>query len=229
MSKFHSSKPVILKNLRAAWLDIFTPGEGMNGGPPKFKFTGLMEKESEAAALAKKAMLEAATGLWGANATEVVKEMSSNSKALRNGNGKMNDDGSVREEYKDMLYVSASNRQEQRPQVIGPKRHNGVFPIIAADGRAFVNGVEVTDELGYESKAPYRGCVVNAKVTFVAGKSFVGNDKKVVPNQVFARIEAVQFVKDGIAFGAGPTNAEGFDDEEVEADASTAGDDDNLF
>ena len=42
MSNFASSSPVILKGLRAAWLDIFKPGEGMNGGAPKFKFTGLM-------------------------------------------------------------------------------------------------------------------------------------------------------------------------------------------
>ena len=43
-----------------------------------------------------------------------------------------------------------------------------------------------------------------------------------------AKFEAIQFLRDGEAFGAGPTSAEGFDDEEVEA--STAdGDDDIMF
>ena len=87
--------------------------------------------------------------------------------------------------------------------------------------------MDVTDQLGYEVKVPYRGCYVNAKVEFVAGKSFKGSDGQIIPNQVFARIIAIQFVKDGEAFGSGPTNAEGFDDEEVESAA--AGGANDLF
>lgn len=225
MSNFASSKPVILKNVRAAWLDIFTPGEGMNGGPPKFKFTGIIEPDSEALTVAKKAMLEAATGLWGANAANVVKSMTANSKALRNGNDKLNDDGTVRAEYANKFYISASNKAQQRPQVVGPRRHNGQFVSITAEGRALVNGLDVTNELGYPVTVPYRGCYVNAKVTFVAGKAFKGSDGNLIPNQVFARIEAIQFLRDGEAFGAGPTTAEGFDDEEVEVTGGANGND----
>lgn len=217
MSNFASSKPVILKGLRAAWLDIFKPGEGMNGGAPKYKFSGLMAPDSDAAKVAKAAMLEAATALWGANAANVVKSMAANSKALRNGNDKLNDDGTVREEYKDMLYISASNKAAQKPQVVAQKKHNGKFVTITEAGRGTVDGLDVTDELGYPITVPYRGCYVNAKVVFVAGKSFKGSDGQIIPNQVFARIEAIQFVGDGEAFGAGPTSAEGFDDEEVAA------------
>ena len=83
MSNFASSKPVILKGLRAAWLDIFAPGEGMNGGAPKFKFVGLMEPISEAATLAKNAMLDAARGLWGANAENMLRSMAANSNPRR--------------------------------------------------------------------------------------------------------------------------------------------------
>lgn len=36
-----------------------------------------------------------------------------------------------------------------------------------------------------------------------------------IPNQVYAKLEAVQFLRDGEAFGADPTSAEGFGDEEV--------------
>lgn len=225
MSKYASSKFVVLKDLRAAWLDIFEPGEGMNGGPPKYKFTGLMDPSSEAVTLAKKAMLEAATALWGDNAKNVIQSMSANSKALRDGNSKLNDDGSVREEYAGMLFISASNKATQPPLVIGPRKHNGKFVTIRADGRGFVDGMDVTNELGYEIKAPYRGCYVNAKVIFVAGKAFTGKNKDVIPNQIFARIEAIQFVRDGEAFGAGSTSAEGFDEEEVETSASSDGND----
>lgn len=36
-----------------------------------------------------------------------------------------------------------------------------------------------------------------------------------VPSQVYAKLIAVQFLRDGEAFGAGPTSAEGFGEEEV--------------
>ncbi len=221
MSNFASSKPVILKGLRAAWLDIYKPGEGMNGGAPKYKFTGLMEPESEAAKLAKAAMLEAATALWGGNAANMIRSMAANSKALRNGDDKMADDGTVRPEYAGMYFISASNKADKKPQVVAQKMHNGKFVHSGEDGRGRVDGLDVTDEVGYPITVPYRGCYVNAKVTFVAGKSFKGSDGQIIPNQVFARIEAIQFVRDGEAFGAGPTSAEGFGDEEV-AEGSSA-------
>lgn len=228
MSNFASSQPVILKGLRAAWLDIFKPGEGMNGGAPKFKFTGLMDPKSEAVGVAKAAMLEAATKLWGpANAANMIRSMPANSKALRDGNDKMSDDGTVRPEYADMYFISASNKADKKPQIVTQKKHNGKFVQITEAGRGLVDGMDVTDQLGYEIKVPYRGCFVNAKVEFVAGKQFTGSDKQVIPNQVFARIIAIQFVGDGEAFGSGPTSAEGFDDEDVEVAA--AGGANDLF
>lgn len=227
MSNFHSSQSVILKRQRLAWADIFQPGEGMNGGPPKFKVTGLMAPDSDAAKVAKAAMLEAARGLWGDNAANVIRSMAANSKALRNGNDKMDDKGNVRDEYKDMLFISASNKT--KPLVVGPKRLTGKFKLanggeinvtneflhIHEDGSCSVQGQQLA-AAPYKITVPYRGCVVNLKVQMIAGKQFTGKDKQVVPNQVYAKIEAVQFVEDGEAFGAGPSSAEGFDDEEVE-------------
>ena len=225
MSNFASSNPVILKGLRAAWLDIFKPGEGMNGGAPKFKFTGLMEPDSEALKIGKAAMLEAATKLWGpANAANMIRSMAANSRAIRDGNDKMSDDGTVRPEYENMFFISASNKADKKPQVVTQKKHNGKFVQITESGRGMVDGMDVTDHLGYEVKVPYRGCYVNAKVEFVAGKSFKGSDGQIIPNQVFARIIAIQFVRDGEAFGSGPTSAEGFDEEEVETSGDGASD-----
>lgn len=216
MSNFHSSQSVILKDVRLAWADIFQPGEGMNGGPPKFKVTGLFRPDSEAAKIAKAAMVEAARGLWGDNAPNVIRSMAANSKAIRNGNDKMDDKGNVREEYKDMLFVSASNKS--KPLVVGPKRIDGKFVHIMEDGSCQIDGMPV--QAPYKITVPYRGCYVNLKVQMIAGKQFTGTDKQIVPNQVYAKIEAIQFLRDGEAFGAGPSSAEGFDDEDVESGGS---------
>lgn len=221
-SNFASSAPVILKNVRLQWADIFKPGEGMNGGAPKYKVVALIDKDSEAAQTAKNGLLTAARALWGDNAINVVTNISGNSKAVRDGNSKVDDSGNIRPEFKDKLFISASNKQ--KPQVVAPRTHNGKFVTITEDGRGLVDGLDVTDQLGYVLKAPYRGCYVNLKVQFVAGKSFKGSNGEMIPNQVYAKLEAIQFVRDGEAFGAGPTSAEGFGDEEVsmetvEADA----------
>ena len=215
-SNFASSKPVILKNVRLQWGDLFQAAAGEINGKktePKFKAVALFTKDSEAAAAARTALLAAATELWGANAANVVTNISSNSKAVRDGNSKIDDNGNVREEFKDMLFISCSNKQ--RPQVVAPKLHNGKFVTITEDGRGMVDGIDVTDQLGYVLKAPYRGCYVNLKVQFVAGKAFKASSGEMIPNQVYAKLEAVQFLRDGEAFGAGPTSAEGFGDEEV--------------
>lgn len=230
MSNFASSKPVILPRVRLQWDDIFVAKAGEVNGKktePKFKTVALFERDSKAAAIAKKGLLEAATALWGANAVTVVQAISSNSKAVRDGNSKINDDGSVRDEFKGMLFISASNKT--KPQVVGPKRHNGKFVTITEDGRGLVDGLDVTGELGYPLVVPYRGCYVNLKVSFVAGKAFKAASGETIPNQVYAKLEAVQFVADGEAFGAGPTSAEGFGDEEVATSAAGSDDSDSLF
>ena len=122
----------------------------------------------------------------------------------------MLDDGSINPAFKDMFFVSASNKS--RPQVVAQKRHNGQFVTITEAGRGLCAGIDVTDALGYPITVPYSGCYVNLKVQFTAGKA---DPSKNLPNQVFAKLEAVQFLRDGEAFGAGPTSAEGFGDEEV--------------
>lgn len=228
-SNFASSKSVILKNVRLQWADIFKPSSGEIQGKqtePKYKVVALFEHTSEAMTIGKKALLDAATALWGANAANVVANISSNSKALRNGNSKLQDDGSVRDEFKDMMFISCSNKQA--PQIVAPKKFNGKFVTITEGGRGMVDGLDVTDQLGYVLKAPYRGCYVNLKVTFVAGKAFKAQSGEQIPNQVYAKLEAVQFVRDGEPFGSGPTSAEGFDDEEV-PEGSALFDDDLAF
>lgn len=224
---FENSASVILKNVRLDFFDLFTPGAPMaekdKADPKKWKYKlkAIIDADSAALDVARIAMLDAATKLWGAaNAANVVRSITANSKAVRNGNDVLMQDGSVNPAYKDKFFVSASNAS--KPQVVAQKLHNGKFVIITQQGRGLVDGMDVTDELGYAITVPYRGCVVNVKLQFVAGKSFKTPNGEVLPNQVFSRLEAVQFVRDGESFGAGPTSAEGFGDEAVETSAATA-------
>lgn len=213
-SNFAYGKSVFLQDVRLQWGDLYRPGDAMEeGGTPKFKVVGLFARDSSAASVAKQAMLEVAGELWGGNAQQVLVNITANSKAVRDGNAKIDDAGNVKPEFKDMLFVSAGNKS--KPQIVAPRKHNGQFVFITEEGRGMAGGVDVTDQLGYNLVVPYRGCRVNLKVQFVAGKAFLNAQKKQVPNQVFCRLEAVQFLRDDTAFGAGPTSAEGFGDEEV--------------
>ena len=227
MSNFASSKPVILKRVRLDFFDIFKPGKPLeDGGKWKYKVKAIMEADSEALNVAKAAMGEAARALWGDNAKNVVPNITANSKAVRDGNGNMDTSGNVRPEYAGKFFISASN--DSKPQVVAPRKLNGKFVTITEDGRGFVDGLDVTDSLDFPITVPYRGCYVNVKVTFVAGKSFKTASGKTLPNQIYAKLEAIQFFADGDAFGAGPTNADGFDEEEVETSRVTPADD-GLF
>ncbi len=248
MSNFNSSKSVILKDVRLAWADIFRPGTNDDGGPAKYKVRGIFPPDSEAKKLSVAAMLEAARGLWGDNATNVIRAMAANNKAVRNGNDNLDDKGNVRPEFAGMYFISASNKG--KPMVVGPKRVTGTFDTssggkitveneflsIHEDGSCSLKG-ETLVKPPYKITPPYRGCRVNIKIQMIAGKAFTatkGDKKEQIPNQVYAKIEAVQFLRDDEAFGAGPSNAEGFDDEDVEGGTDTPGadtgiDEDDLF
>ena len=224
MSNFANSKSVVLKHVRLDFFDIFKPGAPMaekdKADPKKWKYKvkAIIEKGSEAETAAKAAMVEAARALWGDNAKNVVPNITANSKALRDGNANIDTNGAIRPEYAGKLFISASNAS--KPQVVGPQKVNGKFVTIMEDGTCQIDGMQV--QAPYKITVPYRGCYVNLKVQMVAGKSFKTASGETLPNQIYAKFEALQFVGDGEAFGAGPTSAEGFDDEAVPA---AAGDD----
>lgn len=224
-SNFAYGKSVFMNNVRLQWADIFTPGNAMEeGGAPKYKAVGLFPRDSANVAVAKEAMLAVARELWGANAETVMQNITANSKAVRDGNSKIDDGGNIKPEFKDMLFISCANKA--KPRVVAPRKHNGQFVFITEDGRGVLgDGSDVTDQLGYVLKAPYRGCYVNLKVQFIAGKAFTvkeGGQTKTIPNQVYARLEAIQFVRDGDPFGPANTSAEGFGEEEVDMETVDA-------
>lgn len=92
--------------------------------------------------------------------------------------------------YAGNLYVSARN--DAQPLVVDRERSR---TLTAADGR------------------PYAGCYVNASLEIYAQDNGYGK-------RINAKLRAVQFVKDGDAFAAGPpATAEEFDDLSVEEEA----------
>ena len=108
--------------------------------------------------------------------------------------------------YEGSFYISAAS--DTPPQVIGRDKR-----VITA-----------------ESGIVYSGCYVNAMVTMwfqPAGK----RGDNLVPNAVWARLNVVQFIKDGDPFGAPPPDMDEFDDlsgEGGETDFDTDGDDSPL-
>lgn len=96
--------------------------------------------------------------------------------------------------YKDHIFVSASNKT--RPVVVNRKRE----PVAEGD-----------------SEAPYAGCYVNATITLWTQDNSFGK-------RINANLRAVQFVKDGEAFGVAPVDAED-EFEPLEAGEESGGDD----
>lgn len=225
-NNFEESDSIILPDVRLDFFDLWTPGKPQSqadqANPKKWKYKAkvIFPIGSEADKRAQAAMVVAAKKLWGDNYANVIRTISKNSLALRNGDDNLDDKGAVREQYVGMKYVSCSNGT--KPEVVAPRRINGKFINISADGRGFIDGQELSPP-PYEIVAPYRGCYVNLKLKFVAGKS----DGKELPNQIFGKLEAVQYLREGEAFaGGGVNSAEGFDD--VGEVATTSGAD-NLF
>lgn len=230
-NNFEESASVILPDVRLDFFDLWTAAKPQNekdvGNPKKWKFKAkvIFPMGSQADLRAQAAMVEAAKKLWGDNYANVIRTLGKNSIALRKGDDNLDANGAVREAYVGMKYVSCSNGS--KPEIVAPRRHNGKFINISADGRGFVDGIELSTP-PFVIVAPYRGCYVNLKLKFVAGKPFTMPTGEVLPAQIFGKLEAVQFLRDGEAFaGGGSNSAEGFDEVgEVETVAEGA---DNLF
>lgn len=190
---------VILKNVRLSYPDLWKPGKPMNDGDaPKYGGQFIMAMDSEAATVAKNAMIAAAQETFGANWQAIVNAMEKSKKCVRRGDDNLTKEGVIRDGYAGNLYIVARNRA--KPLIIGPRKGpDGQFPVLTEEGGK-----------------PYGGCFVNVKVDIKAMKA-----KEKIPNQIYATLLTVQFVADGEAFGAAPGTAEGFDD--VEGSAEMAG------
>jgi len=192
-----------LKRVRLSFPDIWKPGKPMQeGDTPKYGGQFIIEPGSDNEKIAKEALAAAAQETFGPNWMAIVKAMEKSKKCLRIGNDNLDKDGNVRDGYQDKMYIVARNKA--KPAIVDAKAKN-------ADGS--------WNYLTEADGKPYGGCFVNVKINVRAMKA-----KDKIPNQIYATLEAIQFVADGEAFGAGPGTAEGFDDVEG-ADASGSADD----
>jgi hypothetical protein len=206
-----SKEIVILKDVRLSFPDIWKPGR-----PPKDKPTEpgkyggqfIFDKGSEAHQIVQAAMMRQAQAEFGPNWANVMRAMDKKNKAMRDGNDNLDKSGAIRDGYADKLFITARNKV--RPMIVDRYLVNGQpKELTEADGR------------------PYGGCYVNVKVEIVAGKAW-----EQVPNQVYAKLLSIQFIRDGEAFSGGPTNADGFDFDEEDGggEAPTVGENvDELF
>jgi hypothetical protein len=198
---------VILKDVRLSYPDLWKPGKPMKPtDTPKYGGQFIFKPDSEAATVAKGALVQTAQEVFGANWQAMVGAMEKTKKCVRKGDENLTKDGAIRDGYGGMLYLVARNKA--KPLVIGPRKGpDGQFPVLTEnDGK------------------PYGGCYVNVKIDIKAMKSF-----EQVPNQVYATLLTVQFLRDGEAFGAAPGTSEGFDDADDDSIAPSGVSDADLF
>lgn len=189
---------VKLQNVRLSFPAIFEAEQFDNKGPFNYRATFLFPKDSDNHKKLLTAMQEVAKEEWKDKAAGILKNADGDSK-LRfcvDGDTK-NYDG-----YEGMMAVSAIRGQAKgRPLILDQKPKN-------ADG--------TDNTLTMEDGKPYAGCFVNATIELWCQDNKYGKT-------VRAQLLAVQFAKDGDAFGS---NSKGSSDDYE--DISDTGDDEDL-
>lgn len=120
---------VILKDCRAAFLNIWEAKSFEPGAKPKFNGSFLFAPNSPNAKIMETAVKQVATEAWGPKADEVLAQIKGipNKFCYRNGNSKPEYEG-----YPGNLFVGASNAT--RPKIMD---RDGKTPLIQADGRPY--------------------------------------------------------------------------------------------
>jgi hypothetical protein len=191
---------VKLQGVRLSFPDLFEAVQYEGQGPFKYRASFLFEPNSDSHKALLAAMKEVAEEAWKDKAKSILAKADDDSKLrfIIDGNKKEYDG------YKDMLAISATRDQAKgRPMVLNKKPKN-------PDGTP--NFVTQTDGV------VYGGCYVNATVELWAQNNKYGKT-------IRAQLLAVQFVKDGDAFGGGSAKGSPDDFE----DLSDTGEDDDLI
>lgn len=205
-----STKIITLPNVRLYWSDLFTKAKDTQDKATgrtilgKYGCTVIIDPASPAGAAVQAAVNEVAFAEFGKNFAVILGAMDAKKQCLRDGDKYLDAEGEVRPDFAGQKYLAAKN--DVKPVVIAYAFHNGKPVVLSADGGTFQDGVPVA--VPFEAKAPYRGCFVNVKVSIDA---FTSKNAE-VGRMVAAKILAVQFAKDGDAFGSAPPTADGFAD-----------------
>lgn len=214
---------VTLKNVRLSFSDTLFVGEtgdarkkGKNAGkvPWRNNANFLIPKSTEEGkklyAACRSAMSDAKTSLW--KDPDTAPKIKSDKLALRDG------DEEDWAGYAGHWYVSASRTTYSKDANTAPKRP---FRIIGPRKVKMDDGsMRFPDVKEGDSGAPYAGCYVNSIVRFWA------QDDDDYGKRINCSIEAVQFARDGEAFGGGKrVNVDDeFDDQadDLDGDLSTS-------
>lgn len=186
-----------LEGVRLSFADIWRPKaikrQDGTESPPKFSANFLIPKEgSDLTAIVDGKRVPIMVGLKKAKIAAIAKklgeEKATTLKIKSSAYAVKDGDEENYDGYEGQWYVSANNAKQ--PKIIGRDKR----VLKEADG------------------VVYSGCYVNAIITLWYQPAGVKNDNP-VPHAVYASLEAVQFVKDGEAFGApGVDVDEDFDD-----------------
>ena len=174
---------VKLKNVRLSFAHLFKPQKSKDGGDPKFNCSFLLDKTKQRDQID---LIKAAINeVKKAKWGDNPPKIKGDKLCLRDGEPADPDSGEREALYDGYAgMLYLSASNAKRPAVVDRDR----TPLAEADGR------------------PYSGCFVNAIVNIWAQDNDYGI-------RINASLEAVQFVKDGEAFGAKPIDPnKAFDD-----------------
>lgn len=204
-----------LEGVRLSFADIWRPKaikrQDGTSSPPKFSANFLIPKDGDLTAIVDGKRMPIMVALKKAKHEAIAKKLGdAKAKTLKiksSAYAVKDGDEENYDGYEGQWYVSANNAKQ--PKIIGRDKR----PLTEADG------------------VIYSGCYVNAIVTLWYQPAGVKNDNP-VPHAVYASLEAIQFVRDGEAFGAAGVDVdEDFedltdDDDELDDDDAGDGDDD---
>ncbi len=202
-----TSDKILLKNARLSFLRLEKPEAFEEGQVEKFQLTALLDPSdaanAEAIALIKQETQKLCVEAYGEVPTDIkATPMDRLPFGLADNHPKKKE----YDGYKGMFYIYAANTV--RPG-IGNRKAEGVIP--------------------GEPEFPYSGCYGNVSISLWA---LLGPKRVKYGSRIGANLRAVQFVKDGDAFGLAPVSAEDeFDalEDNSPADAGSSADwDDDI-
>lgn len=191
MAKELRPNEVMLKDVRLSFPHLFKPSASVEGGQLKFRATALIDPttpQGKANIKAVEAAIEFTKKDVWGDKADKVR-FKEGRLCFTSGEENLNADGDVYQGYEGMMAVSAAN--SKRP------------PIVDRDKSTLVE----------EDGKPYAGCYVNMLVRFYGIK-----DQDKGGNGLFATLEAVQFKRDGEAFGSAPVDPDDVFDMEDDED-----------
>lgn len=200
---------------RLSYPDIFKPRAGVakadgKPGDPRYGCHIIVDPASPSFEKLKQAFMQAAAIKWPNNTAAIVGALEASKKCVRNGNTYLDKSGVVRNGYQGMMYVVA--RSKHAPLVLADKFKDSKPLHVREDGSTWQEGKPAPVQ--WKVTVPYGGCYCNVQIE-IYGMEGTGANAQ-MGKSVNATLLAVQFVKDGEAFGGSRAD---------EGDFSQVGDD----